>query len=137
MSATPGTSDRSTLNAVTPNLQIGQFADPALRLAVFQYLFDLSDANWSDVDTRIKDRYTKAQVDAAINSAVIGSVGSIVVLTGTTFPGSAGEGQTFYKTDEGRFYVYSSSSWKASASVADLNNLVGNTLYAQQNLGGF
>lgn len=70
--ATAGPADRSTLNNVTPNLQVGQFADPSLRLAVFQYLFDLSDANWNNVDNRISDRYTKAQVDAAILQAQFG-----------------------------------------------------------------
>lgn len=32
--------DTTTLTAVTPNLSVGQIADPSLRLNAFQYLFD-------------------------------------------------------------------------------------------------
>ncbi len=46
MTATAGRADRSTLNAVTGNLDTGDVADPALRLAFFQYMTDLSDANY-------------------------------------------------------------------------------------------
>lgn len=40
--------DRTTLNALTPNLDIGDVADPALRLAYFQYMTNLSDANYAE-----------------------------------------------------------------------------------------
>jgi hypothetical protein len=48
MSATAGLANRSTLTALTANLDIDDVADPALRSTYFQYMTDLSDANWSD-----------------------------------------------------------------------------------------
>jgi hypothetical protein len=41
--------DRTTLLALTSNLDPGDVADPALRLAFFRYMTDLSDANWNYV----------------------------------------------------------------------------------------
>lgn len=45
--------DRTTLNNLTPNLDIGDVADPALRLAFFQYLLNLSDANFNYVSSLV------------------------------------------------------------------------------------
>lgn len=42
-----GYADRTTLNNLTPNMDIGDVADPALRLAAFQYLYNLSDTNYA------------------------------------------------------------------------------------------
>lgn len=45
--------DRTTLNNVTPNLDIGDVADPALRLAFFQYVINLIDANYAEQQTLV------------------------------------------------------------------------------------
>lgn len=49
MTATAGNADRTTLIALSSNLDIGDVADPALRLSYFQYMTDLSDANYNYV----------------------------------------------------------------------------------------
>jgi hypothetical protein len=43
-----GIADRTTLNNLSPNLQPNQVAASGLRLATFQYLFNLSDANYNE-----------------------------------------------------------------------------------------
>lgn len=63
--------DRTTLNNLTPNMDIGDVADPALRLAVFQYLFNLSDANYTYLQSLVTSGtlspYPPAQYNKLIN----------------------------------------------------------------------
>lgn len=42
-------SDKTTLNNLSPNLSPGQVAASGLRLAAFQYLYNLMDANYGEL----------------------------------------------------------------------------------------
>lgn len=80
---------------------------------------------------------TKKYTDDAINAAVVGAVGTPFIQTGISFPVTPTEGQTFFRSDEHRFYVYSSSVWNASASLVELTNKsVGSQIYTYKNMGG-
>lgn len=70
MSATYGPFDRTTLNNLSPNLDVGDVADPALRLAYFQYLADYGDALYSG---------TKAEIASLINAGTLSRLGVINV----------------------------------------------------------
>lgn len=73
---------------------------------------------------------TKKYTDDAINDAITGVIGTPIIQTGTSFPVTPTEGQSFFRSDERRFYVYSASVWNPS-------NDVGSQIYAYKNMGGF
>lgn len=87
MTASYGTIDRTTLLALTGNLDIGDVADPALRLAYFQYLADYGDATYNGIQSQFA---TKIAAGALSELGVINVKSAPYYASGlaTTFTGS-------------------------------------------------
>jgi hypothetical protein len=80
-------------------------------------------ANDNEQDTRIEDRYTKAQVDEKVNKATA----SNVILAGDTLPtGSYADGQPFYHNVEKNLYIYhaASATWNVSIPASQILTLL-------------
>jgi hypothetical protein len=97
MTATAGNADRTTLLALTGNLDIGDIADPALRLTYFQYMTDLSDANYSYVQSLVQSAVLSPYPPGNYNKLINGNFD--VWQRGTTF-NTVGAGA--YTTDRWR-----------------------------------
>lgn len=126
--------DRSKLNALLPNLSVGQVADPELRQAVFEEIYNFLEQRALEADVLLKTNttvYTPAAdyhpatrkfTEEAINAAISGVVGTPIVQTGAQFPSTPASGQTFFYTVDNRLNVFASSQWNASATVKELLN---------------
>lgn len=142
--------DRTKLNALLPNLDIGKVADPELRQAVFEEIYTELDKRPENTEVLTKTNTTaytptsanhpatKKFTEDAISAAITSVIGTAFVELGPYFPVTPTTGQTFFNTTEGRFYVFVNSVWNASVSITDLaNKSVGSQLYSYKNMGGF
>lgn len=121
--------DRTKLNALIPNLEVGQVADPELRQAVFEEIYTYLEARAAESDVLLKTNITaytptanyhpatRKFTEDAINAAITSVIGTPIVETGTAFPVTPVAGQTFFNTGDGRFNVYANSIWNASANA--------------------
>lgn len=64
--------------------------------------FDIGGLEFEFFDTSLRRSYLE---DAP---ALIGSV----VGSGTSFPGTPSNGQTFFRTDTGKLYIYDGTNWR-------------------------
>ena len=64
--------------------------------------FDIGGMEFEFFDTSLRRAYLE---DAP---TLIGSV----VGSGTSFPGSPANGQTFFRTDSGKLYIYDGTNWR-------------------------
>ena len=74
--------------------------------------FDIGDMQLEFFDTSLRRSYLE---DAP---ALIGSV----VGSGTSFPGSPANGQTFFRTDTGKLYIFDGTDWR-QIIVAQADNV--------------
>lgn len=73
--------------------------------------------------------YTKNQTDDQINDAITNGEQNRIIQTGTVFPTSPTEGQTFYKEDEEHLYVYNNLAWKSVQADGVLNGTTSDATY--------
>ena len=74
--------------------------------------FDIGTLEFEFFDTSLRRSYLE---DAP---TLIGSV----VSSGTSFPGSPANGQTFFRTDSGKLYIFDGTNWR-QIIVAQANNV--------------
>ena len=74
--------------------------------------FDIGGMEFDFYDTSLRRAYLE---DAP---TLIGSV----VGSGTAFPGTPANGQTFFRTDTGKLYIYDGTDWR-QVIVAQANNV--------------
>lgn len=172
--------DRTKLNALIPNLEVGQVANPELRQVVFEQIYALLELRALETDVLLKTnttaftptadyhpstkKYTNDEITAmiatvltktnttpytpttdyhpttlryvvdAINEAIVNVGATAIIQTGTVFPATPTAGQSFFKTDENRLYVYSGAAWVGYALKQQENWIAPTLLNAWVNL---